>query len=64
LATLATQLPPPSHARFDPQAVPAVAFDWLQTGAPVPQAVVPGLHVVPHEAPTVQEMQVPLPSQT
>jgi hypothetical protein len=47
-----------------PQLVPSDAFDWLQTGAPVLQAVVPGLQVVPQDAPTVQATQLPAPSQT
>ncbi len=64
LAVLATQLPPPSHARFDPQAVPTPAGDWVHFGPPVLQLIVPGLHVVPHVMLTVQATQVPLPSQT
>jgi hypothetical protein len=64
LAAWATQLPPPSHARFDPQVVPTLAGDLLHTGAPVLQLIVPGLHVVPHAMPTVQDTHVPAPSQT
>ena len=58
------QLPAPSHTMLVPQVVPAAALVWVQVRAPVPQAVVPGLHVVPHEAPAVQGAQVPAPSQT
>ena len=54
-AVLVTQLPLPSQARFDPQVVPTPAGDWLHTGAPVLQLIVPGLHVVPHAAFAVQE---------
>lgn len=44
--------------------VPAAALLWLQTRAPVEQLVVPGLHVVPQDAPAVHAVQVPLPSHT
>jgi hypothetical protein len=47
-----------------PQTAPADAFVWLQTGAPVVHAIVPGLHIVPHAASFVQATQLPLPSQT
>jgi hypothetical protein len=63
-AVLPTQLPPPSHARFDPQAVPTPAGDWLHTGLPVLQLIVPGLHIVPQVMLMVQATQVPAPLQT
>ncbi len=47
-----------------PHVVPAVAFVWLQTTAPVVQLVVPGLQVVPQAALIVQATQLPLASQT
>jgi hypothetical protein len=36
----------------------------LQTSFPVLQLVVPGLQVVPHDAPAVQATQAPAPSHT
>jgi hypothetical protein len=44
--------------------VPAAALPWLQTRLPLAQLVVPGLQVVPQDAPAVQATQVPAPSQT
>ena len=45
--------------------VPAAALVlWLQTRLPVEQLVVPGLQVVPQDAPAVHAVQVPLPSHT
>jgi len=64
LAAVATQLPAPSHARFDPQVVPTLAGDLLHTEAPVLQLIVPGLHVVPQAALIVQATQLPVASQT
>ncbi len=60
----APQLPEPSHTWLVPQVVPAAALLWVQTRAPVLQLVVPGLQVVPQDAPAVQAVQVPLPSHT
>ncbi len=60
----AVQVPLPSHTWLVPQVIPAAAFVWLQTTAPVVQLVVPGLQVVPQAALIVHAMQVPVPSQT
>ena len=63
-AVHAVQVPVPLQTWLVPHVVPAVAFVWLQTGAPVVQLVVPGLQVVPQAALIVQATQLPLPSQT
>ena len=59
---------PPLHTMFVPQEVPFAAFpDSVQTGAPVPQDVVPVRHGFPltlQVAPTVQLTQLPVEPQT
>jgi hypothetical protein len=60
----ATHMPLPSQTWLVPHIVPAMAFVWLQTTAPVVQLVTPGLQVVPQAALIVQARQVPLASQT
>ena len=61
----ALQLALASQNMFVPQDVPGDFFTWLlQTGAPVPQAYVPGLQTGPQAAPIEQATQLPLPSHT
>jgi len=59
-----TQLPAPSQIWFVPQVLPCIAFDWLQTTAPVVQLIVPGLQVVPQAMLAVHAIQAPVGSQT
>lgn len=59
---------PPLHTMFVPQEVPLATFpDSEQTGAPVPQAVVPVRHGLPltlQLAPAAQLTQLPVEPQT
>ena len=55
------QVSEPLHHRPSSHAVPTPAGDWLHTGPPVLQPIVPGLQVVPQVMFRLQATHVPVP---